>query len=232
MYVVGLIIVVALIFLIHSIIPTYYNKLLNKDVLKNMTGKNEIALTFDDGPDKRYTEKLLDVLKENNIKAMFFVVAKNAEKEPEIIKRMLRENHVVGLHSLEHKNAWLYSYNYVKKDFIESINIMKNLGVDVNYYRPPWGHTNIFSNQFVKKYNLKMTLWDVMAEDWSKDSTVEIIVNKLMDRTKENSIICLHDAGENSGGAVGAPERTIEALKIAIPKLKASGFKFVTPERM
>lgn len=232
MYVVGLIIVVALIFLIHSIIPTYYNKLLNKDVLKNMTGKNEIALTFDDGPDKRYTEKLLDVLKENNIKAMFFVVAKDAEKEPEIIKRMLRENHVVGLHSLEHKNAWLYSYNYVKKDFIESINIMKNLGVGVNYYRPPWGHTNIFSNQFVKKYNLKMTLWDVMAEDWSKDSTVEIIVNKLMDRTKENSIICLHDAGENSGGAVGAPERTIEALKIAIPKLKASGFKFVTPERM
>lgn len=232
MYVVGLIIVVALIFLIHSIIPTYYNKLLNKDVLKNMTGKNEIALTFDDGPDKRYTEKLLDVLKENNIKAMFFVVAKNAEKEPEIIKRMLRENHIVGLHSLEHKNAWLYSYNYVKKDFIESINTMKNLGVDVNYYRPPWGHTNIFSNQFVKKYNLKMTLWDVMAEDWSKDSTVEIIVNKLIDRTKENSIICLHDAGENSGGAVGAPERTIEALKIAIPKLKASGFKFVTPERM
>lgn len=232
MYVVGLIIVVALIFLIHSIIPTYYNKLLNKDVLKNMTEKNEIALTFDDGPDKRYTEKLLDVLKENDIKAMFFVVAKNAEKEPEIIKRMLRENHIVGLHSLEHKNAWLYSYNYAKKDFIESTDIMKNLGVDVNYYRPPWGHANIFSNQFVKKYNLKMTLWDVMAEDWSKDSTVEIIVNKLIDRTKENSIICLHDAGENSGGAVGAPERTIEALKIAIPKLKASGFKFVTPERM
>lgn len=232
MYVVGLIIVVALIFLVHSIIPTYYNKLLNKDVLKNMTRENEIALTFDDGPDKRYTEKLLDVLKENDIKAMFFVVAKNAEKEPEIIKRMLRENHIVGLHSLEHKNAWLYSYNYVKKDFMESVNIMKNLGVDINYYRPPWGHTNIFSNLFVKKYNLKMTLWDVMAEDWSKDSTVEIIINKLMSRTKEKSIICLHDAGENSGGAVGAPERTIEALKIAIPELKDSGFKFVAPERM
>ncbi len=44
-----------------------------------------------------------------------FVVAKNAEKEPEIIKRMLRENHIVGLHSLEHRNAWLYSYSYVKK---------------------------------------------------------------------------------------------------------------------
>ena len=113
MYVVGLIIVVALIFLVHSIIPTYYNKLLNKEVLKNMAGENEIALTFDDGPDKRYTEKLLDVLKENDIQAMFFVVAKNAEKEPEIIKRMLRENHIVGLHSLEHRNAWLYSYSYV-----------------------------------------------------------------------------------------------------------------------
>ncbi|MDX5727194.1 EAL domain-containing protein, partial [Clostridioides difficile] len=122
--------------------------------------------------------------------------------------------------------------DFFKKDFIESTNIMKNLGVDVNYYRPPWGHTNIFSNSFVKKYNLKMTLWDVMAEDWEKDSTVDIIINKLMSRTKENSIICLHDAGENSGGAVGAPERTIEALKIAIPKLKASGLKFVTPERM
>lgn len=67
MYVVGLIIVVVLIFLVYLIIFIYYNKLLNKEVLKNMVGENEIVFIFDDGLDKRYIEKLLDVLKENDI---------------------------------------------------------------------------------------------------------------------------------------------------------------------
>lgn len=163
---------------------------------------------------------------------MFFVVVKNVEKEFEIIKRMLRENYIVGLYLLEYRNVWFYSYSYVKKDFIESINIMKNLGVDVNYYCLLWGYINIFLNLFVKKYNLKMILWDVMVEDWEKDSIVDIIINKLMSRIKENFIICLYDVGENLGGVVGVFECIIEVLKIVILKFKVSGLKFVILERM
>ncbi|MCR1954295.1 polysaccharide deacetylase family protein [Clostridioides mangenotii] len=223
--------IILLLFLAHSILPTYYNKLYNRNITKKTKGKKRIMLTFDDGPDPRYTNDLLDILKDNNVRATFFVVANNAKGNPDIINRMLEEGHEVALHSLEHKNAWLYSYFYTKKDFLESLNIMKKLGVDVKHYRPPWGHTNIFSAAFARKHNLKIILWSVMAEDWEKDATVEVIVERLKRRTRGNSIICLHDSGENSGGADGAPRRTIDALKIAIPELKASGFRFITPER-
>ena len=112
------------------------------------------------------------------------------------------EGHTIALHSLEHQNALFYSYKYTKRTFKKSIEIMRNFNYEINYYRPPWGHNNMFTNFFIKKYNLKMILWDVMAEDWSKYATVDSISSKLLLRTDGNSIICLHDAGENSGGAL------------------------------
>lgn len=217
---------VLIIFVIHSIVPTYYNKLFNKNVLKKTKENNTIMLTFDDGPDSRYICNLVDVLEENDVKAIFFMVAENAKKNPEIVNMLLKKGHKIGIHSWQHKNAMLYTLNYSIKDFKNSINIMKDLGVDTLLYRPPWGHTNIFSNYFVKKYKMKMIYWNVMAEDWEEKAIPKTIVDKLLKRTEENSIICLHDAGENSGGAIGAPLKTIEALKIAIPKLKAKGYKF------
>ncbi len=232
MYFTTLTAIIIIIFLIHSIIPTLYNKYINSNIIKLTNKDNEIMLTFDDGPDERYTNNLLDVLKENQIKATFFVVAENAKNNPEIIYRMHKEGHTIALHSLEHKNALFYSYKYTKKDFKNSIEIMKNFNYQINYYRPPWGHSNIFTNFFVKKYNLKMILWDVMAEDWSKYATVDSISSKLILRTDRNSIICLHDAGENSGGAFDAPLKTIEALSTVLPKLKLVGYKFITPERL
>ncbi len=226
------IIAIIFLFLIHSVIPTIYNKYINSNIVKHTNKYNEIMLTFDDGPDERYTNKLLDILKENDVKATFFVVAENAKKNPHIIHRIHDEGHTIALHSLSHRNALFYSYGYTKKDFEKSIEIMKNFNYHINYYRPPWGHSNIFTNFFVKKYNLKMILWDVMAEDWSKYATVTSISSKLLLRTDENSIICLHDAGENSGGALDAPLKTAEALSTVLGKLKQEGYKFITPERL
>jgi polysaccharide deacetylase len=186
-------------------------------------------LTFDDGPDDRYIHELLEVLDQNQVKASFFMVAENAQKNKMVVEKILGAGHRVGLHSWQHKNAMLYSYPYTKKDFENSYRIIKDLGLDQMLYRPPWGHTNIFSNHFVKKYGMKMIYWDVMAEDWEAQASPESIRKKLLDRTGPTSIICLHDAGENSGGAVGAPKNTIEALRLAIPELKAKGYEFILP---
>ncbi len=187
-------------------------------------------LTFDDGPDKRYIYKLSDLLDRYQIKATFFMVAENAEKNPEIVKYLQDKGHKIGMHSWQHKNAILYSYFYTKKDFANSVRIMKSLGVKELFYRPPWGHTNIFSMHFAKKYKMKLIYWDVMAEDWSAKSTPETIYEKLMKRTGKRSIICLHDAGENSGGAKDAPLNTIAGLEKALPKLLEKGYKFILPE--
>lgn len=214
------------VFFVHSIVPTYYNKLFNKRVVKEVDGDKNIMLTFDDGPDRRYIYDLMDLLDRHDVKAIFFMVGENAEKNKDIVKELVDRGHRVGMHSWQHKNAMLYSYFYTKKDFENSIRIMKELNLNTRLYRPPWGHVNIFSNYFANKYGMRLIYWNVMAEDWKASSSPKMIHRKLLDRVKSHSIICLHDAGENSGGAPGAPINMMGGLDLAIRDLKDLGYKF------
>lgn len=182
-----------------------------------------LYLTFDDGPSAAYTGKLLDLLAEYDVKATFFVVADSAKRHPELIGRMKEEGHLIGLHSLEHKSAMLQTPFYTDGEFRESLKIMKDLDIDVKYYRPPWGHVNLFTLINLKKYNLKKVLWHVMAEDWEENTTEEEIQYKLLKRAGKGDVICLHDG---RGKAEDAPERMIAALEKTIPVWLEEGYQF------
>lgn len=214
-----LILSILLVFLIYAFIPSYLTK--TKFLKKEHKSEKSIYLTFDDGPSE-YTEELLDLLKEYDIKATFFCVANFAKERPNTIKRMQAEGHQIALHSLRHKNFMLQGVNETRKDLEKSLEIMQELGVNVKYYRAPWGDTNIYLLNAIKKKNLKLIYWHVMAEDWEGTTTKEIICKKLLSRTKGGDIICLHDGrGENE-----APFRTIQALESAIPIFLEKGYTF------
>lgn len=222
------IIIILVLILAYSIIPTYIYKFNHKLFKQDNKKDKSFYLTFDDGPSVEYTTSLLDLLKENDVRATFFVVASFAKSNTSIIKRMKDEGHIIGLHSFEHRNALYQSRNYTKYDFKRSMEIMKELGVEVKYFRPPWGHFNINTVFEIKKYNLKTVLWDVMAEDWEGNTTSKVIVKKLLDRSESGDIICLHDGrGKNE-----APSRTIEALGVVLPIWKDKGYEFLTVEDM
>ncbi len=189
-----------------------------------------LILTFDDGPNPVYTQKVLDLLKDTRTKATFFVVVEQAVQYPKLIKRMQVEGHNVELHSFEHRHAYLCSYSYMKRDFYESLTHLKDLECEVHFYRPPWGARNIFTRRLVRKNHLKMILWDIMVGDWKKNKAPDMIAKQLLKKVFDGAIICLHDGGENYGGDEGAPFNTIDALKIIIPKLKEEGYEFVTVE--
>ncbi len=206
----------------YSIIPTYYHKLFNPKVIRKISGKKQIVLTFDDGPDPRYTGKLLDLLCKEQIHATFFVVAKKAQQYPQLVERMINEGHEVGLHSYEHANALFKGYQYTKSDFENSMHIIKQHGWKIRFFRPPWGHCNLFTSYFAKQHKLTMVTWNVMAQDWKKSSTDTQIALKLMNRIKDGSVICLHDAGK----VEQAPEQTLKALTKVLPYLKRKGYCF------
>ena len=106
-----------------------------------------LFLSFDDGPDPRYTESLLDLLATRHIRASFFVVARFAEQNPQIILRMKQDGHLIGLHSAEHISAYLMTPSYAAWDFQRSIEVLQGLGVRPAFYRPPWGHTTWLTRQ-------------------------------------------------------------------------------------
>lgn len=207
--------------MIYSFIPAYISKkrFFNKEKAKEKI----IYLTFDDGPSK-YTTELLELLKKYNIKATFFCVANFAREQKEIIEKMKKEGHSIALHSLKHKNSMLQGISETKKDLEKSLKIMQELGINIKYYRPPWGDANLYLLKKLKKENIKLILWNVMAEDWEGNTTEDIIANKLLTRVKEGDIICLHDGrGKNE-----APHRTIKALETVIPIFLKKGYIFKT----
>ncbi|MCI9069304.1 polysaccharide deacetylase family protein [Clostridium sp.] len=215
--------ILGILILSYSIIPTFYYKFKGTPIVNNIDEKKFLSLTFDDGPDKKYTGELLDLLKKYNIKATFFVVAKFAEENYELIKRMEEEGHTIGLHSLEHKNALLNGPLYTNKEFEESLKIMDKINVNIKSFRPPWGHLNLLTIRNLKKFNLNLVLWDVIIGDWKADITSDEISRRLLSQSKNKSIICLHDGrGKNE-----APKRTIEALEKTIPVWIEEGYKFL-----
>ncbi len=157
-------------------------------------------------------------------KQAFFVVAQFAKQNPALIQRMQDEGHLVGVHGLAHKNGMLQTPWQAYSDFQEARQIMRHLGVNVKYVRPPWGHWNLISVHQMYRAGMRPMLWDVMAQDWSACETAESIQRKLLRRTTGGSIICLHDGR----GKDEAPVRTIAALRKTIPLWLERGYRFDT----
>lgn len=220
------VIIIGLICLVlsYSVIPTYGYKVWA--YFQKSRDPKVIYLTFDDGPDPHYTSQLLNLLERYHIKASFFVVAEFAKQNPEVITQMQQSGHLIGLHSLSHQNGLLQTPASTKDDFQQSIKIMEQLGIDIHYFRPPWGHFNITTILELKKRGLEVVLWKVMAQDWQENTTSTEIQQKLKRRTKGGNIVCLHDGR----GSNEAPKRTIQALEEILPYWISKGYKFDTVE--
>lgn len=213
------------IILTYGVIPTLIYKLYHKT--KKTFKKDKLYLTFDDGPHPVYTVRILDLLDKYNVKASFFVVGEFAKENPEIIKRMKDDGHLICMHSLKHKNGLFQTPFDTTRDFESSIKILDELGVKPNYFRPPWGHFNLATASELRKNNLSPVLWDVMAKDWSGSTSSQEIMIKLSQRTSAGDIICLHDGrGKNE-----APIKTIEALEAMIPLWLSRGYSFETVDK-
>lgn len=210
--------------LIYSILPNIYYRYFSKEVIRRIYSREKIlALTFDDGPDPEYTPVLLDILKRNNVKGTFFILADRASKYPDLVKRIISEGHNIGLHSFKHLNEAFLPPLQTKKNFYKSLSIMNELEVKVNLFRPPWGIFNLLTYHYAKLCNCKIVLWSIHALDWSKYATVDFIRQRLINNVRPGDIILLHDGR----GAKDAPKKTIAALETAIPVLKEKGYKFI-----
>jgi len=216
-----IILALLVLFCIYTILPTLYNRFVNPKVIKSIES-NSIYLTFDDGPDVDYTNSFLDILKRNNITATFFLVAIKANKNKDIVHRIINEGHSIGLHSYDHKNSWLMTPNQMKNDFIKSTDILNGFDYPISLYRPPWGFFNLFTNYYARLYNLKTVLWTRSNKDWKEKTPVDYIVNNAIDNIKPGDILLFHD----SGGDKSAPQNTLLALDRLIPTLLEKGYTF------
>ncbi|MCR2044894.1 polysaccharide deacetylase family protein [Anaerosalibacter massiliensis] len=221
--------VLAFIIFLYAGLPSLYFRHYSSSVKRKFSSNNSIFLTFDDGPNPAYTLEILDLLKEYNVKATFFVVARKAEEHKEIIDRIVEDGHTLAMHSYSHKSAWLSTPWQTKKDFEKSMSIFNKLGYEIKYFRPPWGVFNGFTQYYSSKNGLKSIFWTIITEDWNPKATVDSTVHKILDNVESGDIIVLHDSNHKDDKK-DAPKNTIKALETIIPALLKRDFYFKTIE--
>ena len=177
------------------------------------------ALTFDDGPSAEYTPRLLDGLKERNIKASFFLLGRNIPGNEEIVERMQEEGHLIGNHTYNHVQLSAISEAEAREEILKTNNIIYEItGNYPQYMRPPFGSW---------KKNLELCVemipvfWNIDTMDW-KSQDVSSILNIVFAEAEDGAIILMHDEYETCVEA---------ALQIADHLMK-EGYEFVTADRL
>ncbi|MCY7477040.1 polysaccharide deacetylase family protein [Paenibacillus larvae] len=186
-------------------------------------GKKMMALTFDDGPDPDETMQILDLLKQYEAKATFFLIGNRVIRYPDLVKREASEGHELANHTYSHA----YFNRASKERMIKEIKdaeeaIFQASGVHTCLFRPPGGYYNQILVDVCKANNYTPILWSWHQDtvDW-KTPGVKKIVNKVLNNARGGDIVLFHDHVEGS-------TQTIEALKQILPELKKRGFRFVT----
>lgn len=212
--------------LIYTVIPYILSFVFGIRVFRRNKNTSNITFTFDDGPDPNYTPILLDLLKKYRVKATFFVVGSKAEKLPELIQRIHKEGHLIGIHNYVHHANWFMTPWKVRKGLTRSAEIIeKIIGIRPTYYRPPWGLLNIFDLILKNKY--EMILWSVMVGDWRTSLGSEEVKNRLLTKIKGGDVIILHDNGDTIGANSDAPLNMINALAMVLQQLNSQDIKSV-----
>ncbi|MCM3337949.1 polysaccharide deacetylase family protein [Paenibacillus sp. MER TA 81-3] len=183
-----------------------------------------IALTFDDGPDPKNTPKILELLKQYDAKATFFLVGWRVQKHTQLVKRTVSEGHEIGNHSYHHKYLRRGTSSAVIKDEIMRAHrvIEEVTGIAPRLYRPPGGYynENLVKVAHANDYRIVLWSWHQDTKDWSSPG-VQRIVNKVLDHARNGDIVLMHDFNDRSS-------QTVEALKVILPELKKRGYSFVT----
>ncbi|HEX7055724.1 MAG TPA: polysaccharide deacetylase family protein, partial [Bacilli bacterium] len=216
---------------VYALIPGIMIRMFGYRAFKRGSRQNDLALTFDDGPDEVYTGRLLDMLQKHNVKATFFVVGKNAETHPELILRMHKEGHTIGIHNYVHHTNWLLLPQQVRRQIEQTAEVVRRItGNAPIYYRPPWGIINVFDFMTLRKFRL--ILWSRIVGDWRKNNDKAKLKRKLIKRLKGGEVIVLHDSGETFGAYRHAPEQMLQALDEYLQEVKGKGYSFVTIDEM
>ena len=181
----------------------------------------KIALTFDDGPSDKYTAEILDILKEYNVKATFFIIGSNAQRYPELLRRTVAEGHEIGNHTYSHPHLKTIDETTLTEEVAHTAKLLYEIaGVRTTLFRPPEGVVTPTVASAAQKGGYRTVLWSIDTMDWAQNSPANIL-KQIKKEANDGDIILFHDW-------VARKSPTPEALRLVIPWLQAQGYTFVT----
>ncbi len=183
-------------------------------------GTRYVALTFDDGPSGRFTERLLEGLAERNVHATFFLCGYRLEDYGDLALEVRRQGHEVGLHGYSHDSMAKMSGETLRRE-LEQTRALLPAGCPVSLMRPPGGNANETVGQIAGEMNLSIISWSVDPKDWATNDT-NLIFRRMMSMAGDGDVILLHDMTDS----------TVDAALALVDELQEQGYRFLTVSQL
>jgi len=198
----------------------------NREILDKYNGyclgnkdSKKVYLTFDEGYEAGYTEKILAVLKENDVKATFFITAHYVNTKPELVQKMIDEGHIIGNHTVNHKSMPDLDNNTIKKEVMDlHTAIYEKYKYEMKYIRPPKGEYSQRTVAFTNTLGYKTVMWSFAYDDWdeNKQGRESYAKEKILNNVHNGAIILLH----------GNSKDNTNVLDECIKEVKKMGYEF------
>jgi len=187
----------------------------------------KVALTFDDGPDAEVTPRILDILKENRVRATFFVVGQNIRRHPGMVRRIAAEGHTIGNHTWTHLNMTKLGQEQVRQEIEKTADLIESLtGHRSVLIRVPWGAVSDTVMRVAQKEGLRVIGWSVDSFDW-RDKVPARVLTNLETQVHPGAIVLMHAVAFPGTGEV-----TPRVLPLLIRNLEKRGYQFVTVDEL
>ncbi|MEO8736533.1 MAG: polysaccharide deacetylase family protein [Edaphobacter sp.] len=193
---------------------------------------NEIALTYDDGPNDDATERLLEVLARHEVHATFFLIGSFVRQRPALVRSIAAAGHVIGNHTMTHPWLSWQSSARIREELAGCNAVLEDtLGTAVRFFRPPHGARRPVVLRIARELGLTAVQWNITAFDWNPLSAAEILANitrgiERNQRRGRASNVLMHDGGHLGIGQPRMP--TVEATSQLFERYKTAGMRFVT----
>ncbi len=191
------------------------------------TGRPEVALTFDDGPDPDSTLEVASRLEGARMRGTFFTVGESVGAHPEIVRELRGRGHEVGTHGYRHRHHLLQRSGDTVADLGQAVAALERLGQGFHprYFRPPYGQVSTGSIIACQRAGLEMILWSVWGREWAETRSGPV-AERITRKLRPGAIVLLHDSDATS--PPGTAARAIEALEVILARLEAEGLRSVT----
>lgn len=212
------------------------NQLFGKTVVSGPSNERVVALTYDDGPNPPYTNRILDVLDSEHVRATFFVVGQAAAAYPSVLRREVRDGDAVGNHTWSHEHLIVMDAAQVRDSLLRTdAAIYRAVSIHTGIMRPPFGARDWLVLDQARRMGYTPVMWSVpLAHDW-ENPPAGVIANRIIPYVHDGSIIVLHDGnrGQLCGKQHLSPRvcdrsNDIEATRLIVQELKREGYRFIT----
>ncbi len=202
------------------------SQVLGPALVRGPSDSHSVTLTFDDGPASPFTEQILDILRDRQVPATFYVCGKNVERFPDIVRRIHEERHALGNHTYSHPFLFFCTRAKMEKEIDRTQEAIERIaGHRPKTFRPPYGIRWFGIFAVLRKRQMQMVQWSDTGYDWKYET--DRIVREALKSLRSGSVLALHDGHEARLPKEVDRSKTVKALPAIIDGARKAGFKFV-----